>query len=165
MAQKGQAATDPGDVDQEEPPGDAEPATPVAVAPEPRVGESGAAGRLLLVDDEPAVRVVCTDLLELSGFDVVSVGSGAEAEARFAAEPGAFDVVVTDHNMPSMTGTELAERLARLRADVPVVLTTGFSESEVAAGEGETAVTAVVTKPYAVEELLEAIARARSARG
>ena len=132
--------------------------------PEPPEGERKT--RILLVDDEPAVASVCRELLKMLGYDVDVSNDPREALDRFAASPQRFDLVVTDHSMPNMTGLQLAEALAPLRTKrVPIVLTTGFAQDEVFNGTSRALIAEVVPKPYAIEELESAIQRALAARG
>jgi PAS domain S-box-containing protein len=131
--------------------------------PEPHEGERKT--RILLVDDEPAVASVCRELLKMLGYDVDVSNDPREALERFAASPQRFDLVVTDHSMPNMTGLQLAEALVPLRARrVPIVLTTGFAQDEVFNGTSRALIAEVVPKPYAIEELESAIQRALAAR-
>jgi PAS domain S-box-containing protein len=121
--------------------------------------------RILLVDDEPAVASVCRELLKMLGYEVDVSTDPREALERFAAAPDRFDLVVTDHSMPHLTGLQLAEALAPMRAArVPIVLTTGFAQDDVLSGTSRALIAEVVPKPYAIEELESAIVRALSAR-
>jgi CheY-like chemotaxis protein len=54
--------------------------------------------------------------------------SSIEALAVFRKHPGKYDLVITDHTMPNMTGLQMAEQLKQIRPDIPVILCTGFSE-------------------------------------
>jgi PAS domain S-box-containing protein len=102
-----------------------------AVAPEIARREAGGNRRILLVDDEATVRRVAQRMLERSGFVVTAVESGVEALRRLNATPDAFDVVMTDLNMPGMTGIELAHAVRLLRQNLPIVLASGYIESDV----------------------------------
>jgi PAS domain S-box-containing protein len=116
---------------------------------------------ILLVDDEPAVASVCRELLKMLGYEVDVSTDPREALERFAASPDRFDLVVTDHSMPHLTGLQLAEALAPMRAArVPIVLTTGFAQDDVLSGTSRGLIAEVVPKPYAIEELESAIQRA-----
>ena len=75
------------------------------------------------------------------------------------AEPGRFDLVVTDYRMPSMTGLALARALREIRADLPVVLASGYITDDVRLEAPGAGVSALVSKPYAAKELLEVIDR------
>lgn len=87
----------------------------------------GGTERILFVDDEePIARLGCM-MLERLGYTVVVSTSGGEALDVFRAAPQGFDLVITDHTMPAMTGARLAQELRRLRPDLPVILCSGFS--------------------------------------
>jgi CheY-like chemotaxis protein len=62
------------------------------------------------------------------GYRVVTRADSVEALRTFRAEPAKFDMVITDHTMPSMLGAELAEKVGELRPDLPVVLMTGLNQ-------------------------------------
>jgi CheY-like chemotaxis protein len=83
--------------------------------------------RLLVVDDNPAIRDVWCDALSLFGYAVMAAGDGAEALALFDATP--FDLVLTDLLMAGMTGWQVAEAI-RIRSATPVVLIAGLAEDE-----------------------------------
>ena len=83
---------------------------------------------ILLVDDaEPIVRMV-KQTLERLGYQVATRTGSVDALEAFRANPNKFDLVITDMNMPNMSGVELAPRLLEIRADIPIILCTGFSE-------------------------------------
>jgi PAS domain S-box-containing protein len=82
--------------------------------------------RILLVDDEQDVAFSGGRMLERLGYDVVVKSGGREALALFRAGPEQFDLVITDHAMPGMSGTELAKELTRIRPGIPVILCTGY---------------------------------------
>jgi len=84
--------------------------------------------RILLVDDEPAVREVEKAMLESLGYQVRACTGPEEALALFAATPGQFDLLVTDMTMPQMTGDRLAVKILEIRPNLPIVVCTGFSE-------------------------------------
>jgi CheY-like chemotaxis protein len=133
-----------------------------AEAPEKPV-PGAARPRILLVDDEASVAAVCRELLKMLGYEVDVSTDPREALERFKAEPQRFDLVITDHSMPHMTGLQLAEQLGTLRPSrVPIVLTTGFAQDDVLSRGGRSLISEVVPKPYAIEELESAIIRALS---
>jgi len=85
-------------------------------------------GRVLLVEDEPSVLGYMRELLQGWGLEVVAASDPADALHWFSLEPERFDVVLTDHTMPGMTGMELTRALVARRAGVPVVLYSGRSD-------------------------------------
>jgi two-component system, OmpR family, response regulator len=91
---------------------------------------------VLLVEDDPSMRMLCTVNLELSGFRVVAASTGAEAVVLAEAE-GPFDVVLLDVMLPDLGGFDVAERLraSRSAAEVPVVFVSArVSPADVASG-------------------------------
>jgi CheY-like chemotaxis protein len=83
---------------------------------------------ILLVDDEEVIIQLESRMLERLGYRVTSCSNGAEAMAVFSENPEAFDLVLTDMNMPSMTGDQLAREIIAIRPDIPIIICTGFSE-------------------------------------
>jgi CheY-like chemotaxis protein len=93
------------------------------------------------------------ELLESLGY-VVSVASNSyDALALFRSAPSAFDLVITDLTMPGMTGEEMAREMMASRADIPVILCTGFSDDVTEQKALEIGVREVVMKPYSVKSL------------
>ncbi len=68
-------------------------------------------------------------MLEGLGYRITSRTSSLEALSLFHAEPDSFDMVILDVTMPSMTGVDLAREMMGVRADLPIILMTGFTES------------------------------------
>ncbi len=86
-------------------------------------------GTALLVDDEPLVRMSTADMLTDLGFAVLEAASAKEA-LTIIDHGGQFDVLVTDHLMPGMTGVDLAARVRKQRPGIPVLLVSGFAEPQ-----------------------------------
>ncbi|HYA41772.1 MAG TPA: PAS domain S-box protein [Syntrophobacteraceae bacterium] len=111
--------------------------------------------RILVVDDEPSIVDMVTEMLENQGYDVVSCTSGAEALETFrhqsAEKP--FDLVLTDMTMPRFTGVDLARELSALNPEVPVILMTGFSARIDADSAKEMGICGFLVKPVAMAEL------------
>jgi PAS domain S-box-containing protein len=105
------------------------------------------AGRVLVVDDEETIRDFMADLLGGWGLEVTALGDGAAARDAVAAEPRRYDLVITDHTMPQVTGLALARELARLRPGLPVFLYTGYGEDLSPEALREACVTRLVRKP------------------
>jgi PAS domain S-box-containing protein len=83
--------------------------------------------RILFVDDEEALVEMCEDILAELGYDVTSRMSSREALSLLKEDPSRFDLVITDQTMPEMTGVELAREVLAIRADMPIIMCTGFS--------------------------------------
>jgi signal transduction histidine kinase/CheY-like chemotaxis protein len=129
-------------------------------APAAASGRSGRSGRILIVDDHEEVGALAEALCRELGHDVARARSGEEALKRVRRER--FDVVFTDVVMPGMSGLQLAERLRAAAPDLPVVLTTGFSDEISGAGAGGLP---VVYKPYRLETLAAVLDEALRAEG
>ena len=85
---------------------------------------------VLVVDDEPMVRMLAVDLFEEMGCDVVEAGSGTEALARLEERPD-VSLMFTDCRMPGMSGPELAETAAERWPHLRIVLVTGYHNMQV----------------------------------
>jgi PAS domain S-box-containing protein len=114
-------------------------------------------GTVLVVDDEDAIRVLAGRMLESLGFAVLTARDGREAVALFAARADEITAVLLDLTMPGLDGVETFRELRRLRADVKVVLSSGYGEKEVAVRLGGEKPAGFVAKPYRVEELRQAM--------
>jgi CheY-like chemotaxis protein len=132
---------------QETPTGDADSAHVELVAPH------GSGEHVLCVDDDPAMVLMVDGLLRRAGYRVTTFEQPAAALARVLADPGAFDIVVTDFNMPEMNGMELAIALARAAPRLPVIITSGFISDEMRQQAGELHVGALLQKEYTLERL------------
>ena len=123
---------------------------PLPPVPDAGPGEARAAriGAVLLVEDNEEVGEFAEALLQELGHSVTWVKSGPEALAAAAERP--FDVVLTDVVMPAMSGIELADQLRRFQPDLPLVLTTGYSDEIAKSGAGGRP---VLLKPYRIETL------------
>ena len=114
--------------------------------------ELPSAGLVLLVDDEATVRISTADMLTDLGFEVVEAASAGEALKLLEGGLRA-DMLLTDHLMPGMTGTELAREALERWPDCPVLLISGFAEAEGVAPDLPR-----LTKPFRQAELAEMIA-------
>ena len=109
-------------------------------------------GRVLVVDDEPAVRAVMADLLEAEGFSVRVAPDGPTALAIFDGDP--FDVVFLDLLMPGMSGLELAAALRKADARIPIVLVTAHASLLEAVVIAQTGIDWVLSKPFSMDDLI-----------
>ena len=85
-------------------------------------------GHILYVDDEEAIASVGHDLLTSIGYTVTTCTSSRDALEIFRQSPERFDLVITDMTMPNMTGANMAREMLKLQPEIPIILTTGFSE-------------------------------------
>ncbi len=122
--------------------------------------QNSSSQRILVVDDEPFVCDAVKMMLTFDGHEVVTVNSAKEALEIF--EPGKFDLVITDFAMPSMRGDELALAIKARVPKQPILMITAYAEMLLSAGGNPTAVDCVISKPFMLETLREAIAKALS---
>ena len=113
--------------------------------------------RILVVDDEPFVCDAVKMMLTFDGHVVETASNGKEALAMF--EVGKFDLVITDFAMPNMKGDELAAAIKARSPKQPVVMITAYAEMLQSSGNPLTGVDHVISKPFLLENLREAIAR------
>ncbi len=130
------------------------PGSPVAPG---RTRARGDGQRVLYVDDDETMRPMVEALLRRAGYQVSSCGSGAAAIALLGTGRAAFDVLVTDHNMPDMSGIDLAREVARRCPELPVIISTGYISDELAAEAGRAGVRHLLRKENTVEELCPAL--------
>jgi len=119
----------------------------------------GDGARVLYIDDDDAIVFLMKRLLESKGYWVSGYTDQKEALAAARAEPGRFDVVMTDYNMPGMSGLDVARALREIRADLPIILASGNITEELRVHAPGAGVSELVFKPNTVEELCEAIDR------
>jgi CheY-like chemotaxis protein len=127
-------------------------ATKTAAAP---VGETSVypgRGKILLVDDEDLVRLSTADMLIELGYDVVEAGSAEEA-LRLLDRGYDPSIVVTDHLMPGMSGTDLARKLQGERPSVKVLIVSGYAETAGVAPDLPR-----LTKPFRSADLANSLA-------
>ena len=106
----------------------ATPAMHAAARPAAKPTPRGGSETILLVEDEPAVRMLTRHVLERAGYRVIEAASGAEGVRAFEKNNGRIDLVLTDVVMPEgMSGRELADRLQGSRPDLRVIFTSGYS--------------------------------------
>lgn len=113
--------------------------------------------RILVVDDEPLVCDAVKMMLEFDGHDVATASNGKAALA--VLEQGSVDLVITDFEMPGMKGDELAAAIKARDPLQPVVMITAYAEMLQASGNPLTGVDFVISKPFLLENLREAIAK------
>jgi DNA-binding NtrC family response regulator len=114
--------------------------------------------KLLLIDDDAAICEAVSATLGPRGYDVVSLNSGTDALA--ALEHDEFEAVVTDINMPGMTGLEFCRRAHTEWPNLPVVLVTAFGSMETAVAAIRAGAYDFISKPIRTQELLVTLARA-----
>lgn len=115
----------------------------------------GQSFRVLVVDDEPTVRRITKEFLELDGHVVTEAESGAAGLE--ALRDGAYDLVVTDRAMPGVNGDQIAAYVKQSLAHTRVILLTGFGDIMTATGEVPPGVDAILSKPASLTRLRKTI--------
>jgi CheY-like chemotaxis protein len=113
------------------------------------------AGKILVVDDEPEVRLVLTEFLESRGYEVAAAASGAQALAMVdEVKP---HVVLLDVTMPEMDGIETLKRLAVLKPGLPIIMVTANADVEVTSKLLAVGAADYIPKPFDLDYLGQAV--------
>lgn len=115
--------------------------------------------RILVVEDEEAVRQLVARGLMLDGHDVLTAADGAEGLDVLTDEAGRFDLLLTDIRMPIMDGIALALAAKRDYPDLTIMLMTGYAEQRERAKSLEAIVSEVMTKPFSLADLRATVTR------
>ena len=113
----------------------------------------GKGEHVLCVDDDPAMVLMVDGLLRRAGYRVTTFEQPAAALARVLADIDAFDIVVTDFNMPEMNGMEFATAVTRAAPHLPIIITSGFISDDMRQQAGELNIGALLQKEYTLERL------------
>jgi CheY-like chemotaxis protein len=108
---------------------------------------------ILFVDDEKALIDLGRDLLERLGYRVETRASSLDAIEAFLADPKKYDIVISDMNMPKITGYEMIRQMKAVRPDIPTILCSGFSERIDAKATEAIGIDAVLMKPVIYADL------------
>ena len=135
----------------------------VPATPQPAPSPAAVRLRCLVVDDEPSVREVLGDMLEVGGHTAVLLRSGAEAVERLKTDP--FDLVITDLAMPGLNGWEVARAVKEHDPAVPVFLVTGWGVEYPPEELKARGVDRVLPKPLNLADVLAAVSTCPSRRG
>ena len=133
------------------------PATP-APALAPRASAEGERPRILVVDDEASIRDLLAKTLALAEYDVDVSPDGRSALERMRMQP--YDLLIADLKMPGMDGLTVIREAKRFRANLPVIIITGFSTESSAIEAVNLGVAGYLTKPFRVPQVLAAAAKA-----
>jgi two-component system, NtrC family, response regulator AtoC len=115
-------------------------------------------GRILVADDESALRELLTDLLTDEGYSVESVANGTEVQQRIQAD-GTYDLLLLDVKMPGIDGLKLLEELRSKGNDIPVIMITGQGTSSIAIRAMQLGAYDYLQKPFDNEEVVLLVKR------
>jgi signal transduction histidine kinase len=114
--------------------------------------------RILLVDDHDGVRETTAAMLSDMGHKVEAIADGAALLARLEADPGVYDLIVTDYAMPLVSGADVLKQARAIRPDIPGIIISGYAESRALGACPEE--TVVLRKPFTPEQMQAAICAA-----
>ncbi len=130
-------------------------AEPKIASPQSCPERSRGGGTVLVADDEVIVRSVVVRALEESGFAVLTAGDGREALQRFRQHLDEIDVVILDLTMPGLSGEQVIREIRELRAEVPVILSSGYAEEDAVRRVAGVELVGFMQKPYRPAALVE----------
>jgi signal transduction histidine kinase/CHASE1-domain containing sensor protein len=117
---------------------------------------------ILVIDDEPTVRQITASVLKRFGLNVHAVGSGDEAVVLMRDQPVTIDLALLDLTMPGLSGEETLRILHELRPHLPVILMSGYSESDILSRLGQHGAVDFLQKPFELDVLRAKVALALS---
>jgi signal transduction histidine kinase/ActR/RegA family two-component response regulator len=120
-------------------------------------GDFESEGTVLLVDDDKVVRKLAETVLQRLGFTVLSAASGHEAVDVFKKHRDSIKCLLTDLSMPGMDGWETLKALRKIRPHLPAILSSGYDENQVMAGDHRERPQAFLPKPYTMANLKEVL--------
>jgi excisionase family DNA binding protein len=143
-------------LDSQRPRGGTRQVAPAATPARPATGT--ARPRVLVVDDEASIRDLLSKTLALAEYDVDVAPDGRSALERMRMYP--YDLLIADLKMPGMDGLTVIREAKRYKADLPVIIITGFSTESSAIEAVNLGVAGYLTKPFRVPQVLAAAAKA-----
>jgi two-component system cell cycle sensor histidine kinase/response regulator CckA len=126
---------------------------PVAAAKKPRTGDLTGTGRVLLVEDEDAVRRFAVAALKSKGYEVLQAGNGIEAIEVLAAHDNKVDLVVSDVIMPEMDGPSLLNELRKTQPKLKFIFVSGYPDDAFKNSLDPDAEFTFLPKPYSLAQL------------
>lgn len=127
------------------------PSAPAQAAPR------GRGQHVLYIDDDPVMGLMVDALLRRAGYRLTCLDDPRQGLARASANDDAVDVVVTDFNMPELSGLDIARALQQQRPSLPVIITTGYVSAHLREHAQQAGVRQVLQKEYTLEQLAEVL--------
>lgn len=113
--------------------------------------------RIILVEDDSSVRKATQSILEALGYEVTAYANGTDAFAAIAEDSRPISLLVTDFNMPGLTGYELAQLVRAKRPGIPILIASGSDESSIFADVEPTIRPPFLAKPFNLKSLARKI--------
>lgn len=117
----------------------------------------GSGQSILIVDDEPELALILSEMLEIYGYQSTAIFSSTDALKLFKSNPTSFDLVITDQTMPQLTGMDMATKMRNIRQEIPIIISTGYSDTIGQKEAGEQGID-FLKKPVNVNNLCSMVA-------
>lgn len=127
--------------------------------PDSQAPATGSGQHILYIDDEEPLLYLVRRTLVRNGYRVSTFTDSSAALEAFRAEPSAFDLVLTDYNLPGMSGLDVAREVRAVRSDIPVAMISGFIDEELRAAAKSTGVGEVLSKSIDLNDVDLAVTR------
>jgi CheY-like chemotaxis protein/anti-sigma regulatory factor (Ser/Thr protein kinase) len=125
----------------------------------PATPPEAATGHILFVDDAVINVILGQEILQNAGYTVIGLSDSVEALELFRQQPEEFDLVVTDQQMPKLTGMQMAREMIQIRPDIPILMVSGDEDTEIDPEIRQSGIRENIPKPLSVTTLLTAAAR------
>ncbi len=107
--------------------------------------------KVLIIDDQPDILEVLTEIIELLGHDVIAISSGNNLDNKFQSNE--FNIVITDYQMPDMTGVDIAKKIKTKYPGTRVYIISGYHQILSEEKMCEYGISGLLDKPFEIEEL------------
>ncbi|WP_321492237.1 cache domain-containing protein [uncultured Desulfobacter sp.] len=104
--------------------------------------------RIMVVDDEEAIRSLLKILLEKYGYQVTLFQNGSDALEAFRLDPGRYDLIVTDMTMPKLSGIELSKAVLKIKSGLPIIMCTGYNDNFTENNGLQIGIRTILQKPF-----------------
>ena len=131
---------------------------------DPSAEPAGGGEHVLYVDDDEVMTLMVESLLLRCGYRVTTYRDAGQAAEALRRAPQSFDLVVTDFNMPGLTGLDMARMVAAVRPDLPVVISSGYISERLRADAAAAGVHSVLNKENTAEQLAPLVRRVLASR-
>jgi CheY-like chemotaxis protein len=108
---------------------------------------------ILYIEDEGDIAEVVQDLLNHLGYDVVATAYGTQAIDFLEAQPDKFDLIITDLNLPDMTGFDLSRSTLEIKPEIPILLCTGYNNGFSREDLKKAGIKGVILKPFSIKDI------------
>jgi CheY-like chemotaxis protein len=136
------------------------PHTSASISPKFHSQAAGAAGTVLIIEDEEPLRLAVSKMLRKTGFGVIEASDGREGVDLFRAHEPAIDAVLLDMTLPRLSGREVLRELRQVRPDVNVILATAYNRESTLKALGGPQPWRFIRKPYRLSEMAELLRQA-----